>query len=126
MNSAENIKQLLMQDIDSLIVQPELYAKDGSGFNLFRVPHNPETFRPPNGQSKLEYSEIYVVSAYRLLDKVFTDAVIRPSRIKNEYTAICEMIAAVIKPTELPCFRPTTVYLPIIVLHMRKKTRLLI
>ena len=28
MNPAENMKQLLLQDIDSLIAKPELYAKD--------------------------------------------------------------------------------------------------
>ena len=31
MNSAENIKQLLLQDIDSLIANPELYAKNPDG-----------------------------------------------------------------------------------------------
>lgn len=190
MNSAENIKQLLMQDIDSLIEKPELYAKDplrdftrnrklsaktvmlfqigmerdtmnrelvkyfdyavdtpsasafyqqrrklrpetfpllfqsfnahftptlykekyiplavdGSGFNMFRDPENKETFRPPNGQSKLGYSEIFVVAAYQVLDKVFTDAVIKPSRIKNEYTAICEMIDRSDKKHGIPLF----------------------
>lgn len=190
MNSAENIKQLLMQDIDSLIAQPELYAKnperdftrsrklpakktmlfqigmerdtmnrelikyfdyaldtpsasafyqqrkkfrpetfnllfhafnshftptlyrekyiplavDGSGFSMFRDPDNRETFRPPSGQSKLGYSEIYVVAAYQLLDKVFTDAVIKPSRVKNEYTAICEMVDRCDKTHGTPLF----------------------
>lgn len=190
MNSAENIKQLLLQDIDSLIAKPELYAKnpdrdftrnrklpiktvmlfqigmerdtinrelikyfdyaldtpsvsafyqqrkklcpetfrllfntfnshftptlykgkyiplaiDGSGFNMFRDPKNGETFRPPNGQSKLGYSEIFVVAAYQILDKVFADAVIKPSRIKNEYTAICEMIDRCDKSHGIPLF----------------------
>ena len=67
-------------------------AVDGSGFNMFRDPKNEETFRPPNGQTKLGYSEIFVVAAYQLLDKVFTEAIIKPSRIKNEYTAICEIM----------------------------------
>lgn len=190
MNSAENIKQLLLQDIDSLVAHPELYAKDpsrdftrkrkltakdvflfhigmerdttnrelvkyfdyaldtptasafyqqrkklrpetfsllfhafnshfaptlykgkyipvavdGSGFSMFRDPGNEETFRPPSGQSKLGYSEIFVVAAYRLLDKVFTDAVIKPSRIKNEYTAICEMMDRCDSSNGIPLF----------------------
>jgi len=79
-------------------------AVDGSGFNMFRDPKNEETFRPPNGQSKLGYSEIFVVAAYQILDKVFTDAVMKPSRIKNEYTAICEIIDRCNKNHGIPLF----------------------
>jgi hypothetical protein len=45
-----------------------------------------------------------VVAAYQILDKVFTDAVIKPSRIKNEYTAICEMIDHCDKTHGIPLF----------------------
>ena len=79
-------------------------AVDGSGFNMFRNPKNGETFRPPNGQSKLGYSEIFVVAAYQILDKVFADAVIKPLRIKNEYTAICKMIDRCDKNHGIPLF----------------------
>lgn len=79
-------------------------AVDGTAFNMFRDPTNMDTFRPPSGQSKLGYSEIYVVGAYQLLDKVFSDAVIKPSRIKNEYTAICEMIDRCDSSQGIPLF----------------------
>ena len=44
------------------------------------------------------------VAAYQILDKAYADAVIKPSRIKNEYTAICEMIDRCNKTHGIPLF----------------------
>lgn len=69
-----------------------LTGVDGSGFNLFHNPHDPLTFLPPNKSSEQGHNEIHVTAAYRLTDRVFTDAVIQPSPQKNEYSAICQLV----------------------------------
>lgn len=69
-----------------------LYGVDGSGFNIFLNPNDQDTYNPPSGKSKLGYNEIHVVAAYRLSDLIFTDTIIQPSRKKNEYSAVCDLI----------------------------------
>lgn len=69
-----------------------LTAVDGSGFNIFRNSSDADTYNPPTGQSGLGFNEIHVVAAYRLPDRIFTDAVIQPSKKKNEYSAICDIV----------------------------------
>lgn len=79
--------------------QPTLYkgcyipcAVDGSGFSLYHNPEDPVTFIQPNGSSLQGHNEIHVTAACRIFDRIFTDAVIQPSPIKNEYAAICELV----------------------------------
>ena len=69
-----------------------LYGVDGSGFNIFFNPNDPDTYNPPSGKSKLGNNEIHVVASYRLTDHIFTDAVIQPCKKKNEYSAVCGII----------------------------------
>lgn len=69
-----------------------LYGVDGSGFNIFFNPNDPDTYNPPSGKSKLGNNEIHVVASYRLTDHIFTDAVIQPCKRKNEYAAVCDII----------------------------------
>ncbi len=69
-----------------------LYGVDGSGFNIFFNPNDPDTYHPPSGKSKRGNNEIHVVASYRLTDHFFTDAVIQPCKKKNEYSAICTII----------------------------------
>ncbi len=69
-----------------------LYGVDGSGFNIFFNPNDPDTYNPPSGKSKLGNNEIHVVASYRLTDHIFTDAVIQPGKKKNEYSAVCDII----------------------------------
>lgn len=69
-----------------------LYGIDGSGFNIFFNPKDPDTYNPPSGKSKLGNNEIHVVASYRLTDQIFTDAVIQPGKKKNEYSAVCDII----------------------------------
>ncbi len=60
-----------------------LYGVDGSGFNIFFNPNDPDTYNPPSGKSKLGNNEIHVVASYRLTDHIFTDAVIQPCKKKK-------------------------------------------
>lgn len=69
-----------------------LYGVDGSGFNIFFNPNDPDTYNPPSGKSKLGNNEIHVVASYRLTDLIFTNAIIQPCRRKNEYSAVCDLI----------------------------------
>lgn len=69
-----------------------LFAVDGSGFNLSLNPDDPDTFIAPHGSSPRGHNEIHVTSAFQILDRIYTDAVIQPSPQKNEYRAICELV----------------------------------
>ncbi len=69
-----------------------LTAVDGSGFNLFFNPHDPVTFIPPNNSSERGHNEIHITAASRLIDRTYSDAVIQPSPVKNEFRAVCELV----------------------------------
>jgi len=69
-----------------------LYGVDGSSFNIFYNPDDPNTYNPPSGKSKRGNNEIHIVASYRITDHMFTDAVIQPCKKKNEYSAICDII----------------------------------
>lgn len=79
--------------------EPSLYkdkyiltAVDGSGFNLFFNPNDPDTFILPHGASPRGHNEIHVTAAYQIADRIYSDAVIQPSPQKIEYAAICDII----------------------------------
>ena len=69
-----------------------LTAVDGSGFNLFYNPLDDLTFLPPTKSSPQGHNELHVTAAYRLSDRVFSDAVIQPASQKNEFAAICQLV----------------------------------
>ena len=81
-----------------------LVAVDGSGFNLFYNPKDPDTYIEPNASSTRGHNEMHVTAAYEMLDRIFTDAVIQPSPKKNEYAAICELIDRYDMSKGLPLF----------------------
>ena len=76
---------------------PKLYgdilpiACDGSEFNIFLDPGNPDTYFEPNGKSNRGFNLIHVTALYDILNRQYLDAVIQPGKKKNEYKAICEM-----------------------------------
>lgn len=41
------------------------------------------------------YNQAYINARYSILDRCFTDLVIQPGRKRNEYSAFCQMVAAV-------------------------------
>ena len=69
-----------------------LVACDGSSADIFRNPHDPDTFFEPNGKSPRGFNQIHVNAFFSILDKKFTDLVIQPSRKRNEYSAFCQMV----------------------------------
>jgi len=69
-----------------------LTAVDGSGFNISRNPSDIDSYNPPTGRSGLGFHEIHVVASNRILDRIYTDAIIMPSKKKNEYSAICDLV----------------------------------
>ena len=72
----------------------QLVACDGSAADIFRNPDDPDTFFPPNGQSKRGFNQIHINSLYSILDRRFVDILVQPGRKKNEYAAFCEMVDA--------------------------------
>lgn len=81
-----------------------LTSVDGSGFNIFRNPSDLDTYNPPTGRSALGFNEIHVVASYLLSDRIYTDAVIQPSRKKNEYSAICALVDSCRTDQGIPLF----------------------
>ena len=81
-----------------------LYGVDGSRFNIFFNPNDPDTYNPPSGRSKLGNNEIHVVASFRLTDLVFTDAVIQPGKKRNEFAAICDIIDGCSFDNGIPLF----------------------
>jgi len=69
-----------------------LVACDGSEYNIFRNPLDPDTYHPPDGKSIRGFNLIHMVALFDLLDKRYIDAEFQPCRLKNEYRAICELV----------------------------------
>lgn len=69
-----------------------LVACDGSAADIFRDPHDPDTFFPPSGTSKKGFNQIHINAFYSILDKKFIDLAIQPARRRNEYSAFCQMV----------------------------------
>lgn len=71
-----------------------LIACDGSALDIFRDPHDPDTFYEPSKSSPRGYNQAYINACYSILDRRFTDLVIQPGRKHNEYSAFCQMVDA--------------------------------
>lgn len=69
----------------------QLIVCDGSEFNIYRNPDDPDTFHPPSGKSSKGFNMIHTVSLYDILSKRYLDCVIQPGKKKNEFKAICEL-----------------------------------
>lgn len=72
----------------------QFIACDGSSADIFRNPHDPDTFFEPNGKSTKGFSQVHINAFYSILDRRFTNLVIQPGRKRNEYAAFCEMVDA--------------------------------
>lgn len=70
----------------------QLLACDGSGFTFTRNPKDTESYYKPSGRSQKGFNQMYLVPLYDLLNKVYTDAVIKPIRKRNEFAALYELI----------------------------------
>lgn len=70
----------------------QLIACDGSALDIFRDPHDPDTFYEPSKSSPRGYNQAYINACYSILDKRYTDVVIQPGRKHNEYSAFCQMV----------------------------------
>jgi len=68
-----------------------LLGCDGTESNIFRNPHDPDTYHPPSGKTNRGYNLIHTVALFDLLDKRYVDAQFQPCRRKSEYRAICEL-----------------------------------
>ncbi len=69
-----------------------LVACDGSAADIFRNPDDSDTFFEPNGKSTRGFNQIHINAFFSVLDKKFTDLLIRPARKRNEYSAFCQMV----------------------------------
>jgi hypothetical protein len=69
-----------------------LVAADGCEFNIARNPVDADTFHPPNGKSTKGFNMLQTVALYDLISKRYLDCVIQPSRNKNEFRAICDLM----------------------------------
>lgn len=72
----------------------QFIACDGSAVDIFRNPHDPDTFFEPNAKSTRGFNQVYINAFYSILDRRFTNLVIQPGRKRNEYAAFCEMVDA--------------------------------
>lgn len=82
----------------------QLIACDGSAVDIFRNPADPDTFFEPNGQSSCGFNQIHINAFFSILDRRFTNLVIQPGRMRNEYAAFCKMVDAA------GSFGPPTIY----------------
>lgn len=72
----------------------QFIACDGSAADIFRNPHDPDTFFEPNGKSTRGFNQVHINAFYSILDRRFTNLVIQPARKRNEYSAFCQMVDA--------------------------------
>lgn len=72
----------------------QFIACDGSALDIYRNPHDPDTFFEPNGKSTRGFNQIHVNAFYSILDRRFTDLIIQPGRKRNEYSAFCGLVDA--------------------------------
>ena len=69
-----------------------LIAADGCEFNIARNTQDPSTFHPASGRSKKGFNSLHTISLYDLLSKRYLDVVIQPGRLKNEFSALCQLM----------------------------------
>ncbi len=70
----------------------QLLACDVSAvFTFTRNPKDAESCYVRSGRSQKGYNQMYLISLYDLLNKVYTDAVIQPLRKRNEFAAFYEL-----------------------------------
>ncbi|MCF7925806.1 MAG: transposase, partial [Candidatus Izimaplasma sp.] len=67
-----------------------LLSVDGSSLNLYRNPHDKDTFN--NQGNHRGYNEMELVAMYDLLNNVYTDAVLQDFNHKDERGALIDMI----------------------------------
>lgn len=75
-----------------LLGKYSLIAADGCEFNIARNPKDPSTFHPTSGRSEKGFNSIHTVSLYDLLSQRYLDVVVQPGRVKNEFSALCQLI----------------------------------
>lgn len=68
-----------------------LIACDGSDLCIAHNPNDETTYFQPRSDSK-GYNQLHLNAFYDLCSRRYTDAVIQPAGLKNEYSAMCEMI----------------------------------
>lgn len=70
----------------------QLLAVDGSSFTFTRNPDDKESYFCPNNKSSNGYNQIHLVPAFDILSKRFTDCIVQPIRLKNEFQAMANLI----------------------------------
>lgn len=67
-----------------------LIACDGSAIN---IPYNPKDIDSHHtNSSKKGYNQVRLNAMYNLLDKIYIDAIIQPTRLQNESKSFCDML----------------------------------
>lgn len=69
-----------------------LIACDGSEFNIPRNPDDVLSFNPPNKTALKGFNMIHTISLYDVLGRRYLDLEIQPSREKNEFRALCNLM----------------------------------
>ena len=67
-----------------------LIACDGSDINIAHNPNDKETYFT-NGKAR-GFNQLHLNAMYDLTNKIYTDVVIQPGRMKNEHKAFCDMV----------------------------------
>lgn len=69
-----------------------LLACDGSEFNIPRNPDDAPSYNPPNKTALKGFNMLHTISLYDVLNKRYLDLEAQPSREKNEFRALCNLM----------------------------------
>ena len=89
--------EFLFNEFTHTISQPKLYhgyrllACDGSDLNIAHNPDDETTYFQSTPDSK-GFNQIHLNALYDLRSRTYIDAIIQPSRMENEYKAMCDMV----------------------------------
>ncbi|MEL7567542.1 MAG: IS4 family transposase [Dehalobacterium sp.] len=68
-----------------------LLAVDGSDLNIYHNPQDPETYIR-HGSNNKGYNSLHLNGFYDLLNKIYLDAIVQPSKHLNEYRALVDIV----------------------------------
>ena len=89
--------EFLFGEFTDTIYKPKLYqgyrllACDGSDLNIAHNPNDETTYFQSTPDSK-GFNQIHLNALYDLCTRTYTDAIIQPARMENEYKAMCDMV----------------------------------
>lgn len=70
----------------------QLIACDGSSLDIYRNPQDPNTYYETNGKSMKGFNQVHVNAMFSILDQRYTNIIVQPGRMQNEYSAFAQMV----------------------------------